>query len=233
MGGNGPLVVLDDADVDKAVEASVTASFLCAGQSCTAGELFLVHEAVHDEFRREAGAPHSGGQARRPLRRGDGDGPAEQRAGGGEDGRARRDALDRGAELVAGGARASGFPTTLYCEPTVLDAVTEEMDVARDETFGPIVPIRTIARARRTRCEIEELALRPPRRGVDAGSRARSPLRRGRSSRVGERQRLVELLGDAPAVRRASGLELGIGRVGGRSALDSFTELKTVVLTLG
>ena len=50
MGGNGPLVVLDDADVDKAVEASVTASFLCAGQSCTAGELFLVHEAVHDEF---------------------------------------------------------------------------------------------------------------------------------------------------------------------------------------
>jgi acyl-CoA reductase-like NAD-dependent aldehyde dehydrogenase len=51
MGGNGPVVVLDDADVDKAVEASVTASFLCAEQSCTAGELFLVHEAVHYEFR--------------------------------------------------------------------------------------------------------------------------------------------------------------------------------------
>ena len=50
LGGNGPMVVLDDADVDAAAEASIAASFLCAGQSCTAGELFLVHEAVHDEF---------------------------------------------------------------------------------------------------------------------------------------------------------------------------------------
>src|ERR687889_497175 len=43
MGGNGPLVVLDDADLDAAVEAAVMACFLCAGQSCTAGELLLVH----------------------------------------------------------------------------------------------------------------------------------------------------------------------------------------------
>src|SRR6185436_3776901 len=50
LGGNGPLVVLDDADVAAAAEASVSAAFLCAGQSCTAGERFLVHEAVHDEF---------------------------------------------------------------------------------------------------------------------------------------------------------------------------------------
>ena len=50
LGGNGPLVVLDDADVAAAAEASIAASFLCAGQSCTAGELFLVHDAVHDEF---------------------------------------------------------------------------------------------------------------------------------------------------------------------------------------
>src|SRR5919201_6947743 len=50
LGGNGPLVVLDDADVAAAAEASVAAAFLCAGQSCTAGERFLVHEAVHDEF---------------------------------------------------------------------------------------------------------------------------------------------------------------------------------------
>src|ERR671931_453496 len=50
LGGNGPMVVLDDADVAAAAEASVGAAFLCAGQSCTAGELFLVHESVHDEF---------------------------------------------------------------------------------------------------------------------------------------------------------------------------------------
>ena len=50
LGGNGPLVVLEDADVAAAAEASVAAAFLCAGQSCTAGERFLVHESVHDEF---------------------------------------------------------------------------------------------------------------------------------------------------------------------------------------
>jgi len=50
MGGNGPVVVLEDANLDAAVEATLTASFLCAGQSCTAGELFLVHETVHDDF---------------------------------------------------------------------------------------------------------------------------------------------------------------------------------------
>ena len=50
LGGNGPMIVLEDADVAAAAEASLVASFLCAGQSCTAGERFLVHEAVHDEF---------------------------------------------------------------------------------------------------------------------------------------------------------------------------------------
>ena len=90
MGGNGPLVVMDDADVDAAAEAAVMACFLCAGQSCTAGELLLVHEAVRDAFVRALaervtrdivlGDPFAAGHDARP---------AEQRAGRGEDGRAR------------------------------------------------------------------------------------------------------------------------------------------------
>jgi succinate-semialdehyde dehydrogenase/glutarate-semialdehyde dehydrogenase len=50
MGGNGPLVVLEDAHLEAAVEATLTACYLCAGQSCTAGERILVHRAVKDEF---------------------------------------------------------------------------------------------------------------------------------------------------------------------------------------
>src|SRR5450755_1065393 len=50
MGGNGPLVVMDDADVEAAVDATLTACYLCAGQSCTAGERILVHRAVEDEY---------------------------------------------------------------------------------------------------------------------------------------------------------------------------------------
>ncbi len=113
MGGNGPLVVMDDADVDAAAEAAVMACFLCAGQSCTAGELLLVHEAVRDAFvARARRARHARHRPRRPVRPGHDARPAEQRAGRGEDGRARR-RTPRGAarRVVAGGARAGGFPT--------------------------------------------------------------------------------------------------------------------------
>src|SRR5206468_7799684 len=54
------------------------------------------------------------------------------------------DAVERGAVLVRGGARAREFPTDLYYEATVLDRVNDEMEVAKDETFGPVVPISTI-----------------------------------------------------------------------------------------
>src|SRR5205814_3903050 len=50
MGGNGPVVVLEDADLDAAAEATITACYLCAGQSCTAGERLLVHREVADAF---------------------------------------------------------------------------------------------------------------------------------------------------------------------------------------
>ena len=65
MGGNGPLVVMDDADLDAAAEAAVTACFLCAGQSCTAGERLLVHEAVKDDFVERLRRGRRQGRARR------------------------------------------------------------------------------------------------------------------------------------------------------------------------
>ena len=59
MGGNGPLVILDDADLDAAVTATLSAAFLNAGQSCTAGERILVQAGVHDDFLEGLTAAHS------------------------------------------------------------------------------------------------------------------------------------------------------------------------------
>ena len=78
----------------------------------------------------------------------------------------------------------------------------------------------------------ELVAVRAPDRGLDARPRARPALRRGGARRLGEHQRVDELLGEPPPVRRSRRLESGLGRVGGRSVLDAFTEQKTVVLTL-
>ena len=233
MGGNGPVVVLDDADVDKAVEASVTASFLCAGQSCTAGELFLVHEAVHDEFREKLARRTGEVKVGDPFDEAPVMGPQNNEPVAAKMDEHVRDALDRGAELVAGGARASGFPTTLYYEPTVLDAVTEEMDVACDETFGPIVPIRTIASEEDALATIEEspygllaaVFTQDLRRGLRFAEAARAGwVNVNASSNYWETH--------LPFGGRA-GSRSGIGRVGGRFAFDSFTELKTVVVELG
>src|SRR5947209_7255456 len=61
MGGNGPVVVLEDGDVDAAVSATLVACFLCAGQSCTAGERILVHRAVYDAYVEKLASAGSGG----------------------------------------------------------------------------------------------------------------------------------------------------------------------------
>jgi succinate-semialdehyde dehydrogenase/glutarate-semialdehyde dehydrogenase len=233
MGGNGPVVVLDDADVDRAVEASVTASFLCAGQSCTAGELFLVHEAVHDEFREKLARRTEDVTVGDPFDESTVMGPLNNEPVAAKMDEHVRDALDRGAELVAGGERASGFPTTLYYEPTVLDAVTDEMEVARDETFGPIVPIRTITSEEDALATIEEspygllaaVFTRDLRRGLRFAEAARAGwVNVNASSNYWETH--------LPFGGRA-GSRSGIGRVGGRFAFESFTELKTVVVELG
>jgi len=234
MGGNGPLVVLDDADLDAAVEATLAAAFLCAGQSCTAGEHFLVHEDVHDEFvdKLAAAVP-------RVIRLGDPFADETTMGPLNNEGTAAKmdshvgDALERGAVLVAGGARVRGFPTDLYYEATVLDRVTNEMEVARDETFGPVVPITTI------RSEDEALAIIDSSpyglltavftRDLGRGLRFAEAARAGWVN-INESTNYWE--SHLPFGGRA-GSHSGIGRVGGRFSMETFTELKTVVVNLG
>src|ERR687890_2724628 len=145
MGGNGPMVILDDADLEAAAEASITSAFLGAGQSCTAGERFLVHERIYDAY-----LDGLGGAIERGIKLGNPFdpittlGPLNNEPTADKMDRHISDALEGGAELVSGGARAEGFPTDLYSRPTVLGKVTAEMRVSREETFGPIVPATVI-----------------------------------------------------------------------------------------
>ncbi len=234
MGGNGPLVVLDDADLDAAVEATLAAAFLCAGQSCTAGERFLVHEDVHDQFLEKLAAEVS-----RHIRLGD---PFEDGTTMGplnNEGTAAKmdshvgDAVERGAVLVAGGARAGGFPTDLYYEATVLDGVNDEMEVATEETFGPVVPISTISSEDEALAIIDSspygLLTAVFTRDLGRGLRFAEAARAGWVN-VNESTNYWE--SHLPFGGRA-GSQSGIGRVGGRFSMETFTELKTVILNLG
>ena len=233
MGGNGPMVILDDADVDAAATASLEAAFLCAGQSCTAGERFLVHERVHEDF-----LASLSGKIGDRIRLGDPFSPDTTMGPLNNEATARKmdrhvaDALEWGARLKSGGSRAEGFPTRLYYKPTVLDGVSEEMMVAREETFGPIVPVTTI------RDEDEAIRIMDSSPYGLLAAVWTKDLARG--------LRFAEAAGSGWVNVNAStnhweshlpfgggsGSLSGIGRVGGRYPLETFTELKTVIVNL-
>jgi succinate-semialdehyde dehydrogenase/glutarate-semialdehyde dehydrogenase len=233
MGGNGPLVVLDDADVGAAVAATLTACFLNAGQSCTAGERVLVHEKVHDAYLAALSDAVAGIRLGDPLDPRTTMGPLNNEKTAAKTERHVREALGRGASLVAGGSRAPRLGSPLFFEPTVLDRVTEQMEIAREETFGPVVPITTI------RDESEAIALIEASQyglltAVFTADLARG-LRFAESVRAGwvnvnEGTNYWE--SHLPFGGRA-GSQSGLGRVGGRYSIERLTELKTIVLNLG
>jgi acyl-CoA reductase-like NAD-dependent aldehyde dehydrogenase len=231
LGGNGPVVVMDDADLGLAAEAAVTACYLCAGQSCTAGERLLVHRDVRDEFvarlatlvaeRVVLGDPFADGTTMGPLNNA---GVAEKMD------EHVRDALERGAELIHGGARAEGFPTDLYWQPTVLDAVPADALVAQEETFGPVAPIVAIDSLEHaielTNASPYGLLSAIFTRDLAQGLRFADEVRTGWVN-VNDSSNYWEA--HLPFGGRA-GTASGIGRVGGTGPMEAFTELQTVVV---
>ncbi len=234
MGGNGPLVIMEDANLDAAVDATLVAAFLNAGQSCTAGERILVHADVKDAYVGKLAAAvseriHLGD----PFDDATTMGPLNNEATADKTERHVRDALDRGATLLAGGERAPRHGSDLFFEATVLDNVTQEMEVAREETFGPVVPITAI------RDEDEAIALvnASPYGLLTAIFTAylQRGLRYAESVRAGwvNVNEGTNYWEPHLPFGGGSGSRSGVGRVGGRFSMDRLTELKTVVLNLG
>lgn len=232
LGGNGPVVVLADADLEAAVEATLTACFLCAGQSCTAGERILVARAVHDEFvEKLARAVAERVVLGDPFAEATTMGPLNNEPVAAKMDAHVADARDRGARTVCGGSRAPGFPTDLYWEPTVLDGVTAQARVALQETFGPVAPVLAIEGLN----DAIELTNRSSygllaaifTADLSAGLRFADEVRAGWVN-INESSNYWE--SHLPFGGRA-GSESGIGRVGGACVMESFTELQTITIT--
>jgi acyl-CoA reductase-like NAD-dependent aldehyde dehydrogenase len=233
MGGNGPLVILEDADLDAAVAGTLTACFLNAGQSCTAGERILIHESVHDAYltRLRAaidgeirlGDPFDEATTMGPLNNPQVADKTEQHVA---------DAVDGGAEVLVGGKRAPHLGSELFFEATVVDGVTDGMAIAREETFGPVVPVSTI----RSEEEAVRIVNASPygllsavfTRDLRRGLRYAEAVRAGWVN-VNEGTNYWE---SHLPFGGAAGSASGVGRVGGRFSMERLTELKTVVVNL-
>lgn len=144
LGGHAPFIVFDDADLDLAVDGLVIGKFRCAGQTCVSMNRIYVHRSIVDEFADKLAA------RAKALKVGDGldpetnVGPLVDERGVEKVERHVQDALEKGAELLAGGKRPDkSILKGSFYEPTVLKNVDESMLIAHEETFGPVAPIFT------------------------------------------------------------------------------------------
>src|SRR5215212_4690203 len=230
MGGNGPFVVMDDADLPAAVEAARVGAFLGAGQSCSAAERLLVHEAVRDEFVELLAA-----RVDRDVHLGDPFddattlGPVNNEPGAAKMDRHVADAVERGATVVTGGSRAPGFPTQLYGQPTVLDGVPHDSIAVTRETFGPIAPILPVGSLEQaieqTNAQSYGLMAAIFTADLAAGMRYADSVHMGLVN-INETTNYWEP--HLPWGGRARS-QSGIGRVGGAHPMDTLTELQTVL----
>jgi len=143
LGGKDPMIVCEDADIERAANGAVFGAFANSGQICTSTERVYVHEKVADKFVTRVVELTKG------LRQGlNSEGEVDVGAicfGPQLDviERHMKDALDKGAKVLTGGRRNPKYKGNFY-EPTVLTNVNHDMEIMREETFGPILPIMVV-----------------------------------------------------------------------------------------
>lgn len=139
LGGNAPLIVFDDADLDVAVEGVMNAKYRNSGQSCIAANRVFVQAGIHDALKARLVELTRGLRIGNGLEEGVQIGPLIDSAAVEKLEQHLADAVAGGAEVATGGRRHALGGS--FFEPTVISGVTREMTIARDETFGPILPL--------------------------------------------------------------------------------------------
>jgi len=228
LGGKSPNIVLDDADIEKAVDGALLGIYLNQGQCCCAGSRLFVQDTVHDQFVNRLAAKV---QARRI---GDPFDPQTQQ--GPQVDQAQFDKIlsyidkgkQEGARVVTGGERYGdkGF----FIRPTIFADVKDHMAIAREEIFGPVLAVCKFKDPEEavTRANTTDFGLAAAIWTRDI-SKAHSIAHRLRAGTVWINCYDVF----DPAAPFGGFKRSGIGRELGEKALDNYTEMKTVTVSLG
>jgi succinate-semialdehyde dehydrogenase/glutarate-semialdehyde dehydrogenase len=139
LGGNAPFIVCDDADLEAAVEGAMASKFRNSGQTCVCANRIYVQAGVYEAFADKLKAAVGRLKVGNGMEPGVVQGPLIDRAAVEKVEEHIADALQKGARVAAGGQRHALGGT--FFMPTVLTGVTQEMRVAREETFGPVAPL--------------------------------------------------------------------------------------------
>src|ERR1700723_33230 len=144
LGGNGPQIVLEDADLTRAAKAAAFGAYFNAGQVCCATERVLVDRRVHKDFLDLVVQQAKLVRVGDPFHEGVHMGPMNNLTVIEKTERHLADALQKGARVIVGGKRLAKQPADFFFEPTVIDGVSPEMLLNNEETFGPVVPVITV-----------------------------------------------------------------------------------------
>jgi acyl-CoA reductase-like NAD-dependent aldehyde dehydrogenase len=231
LGGKSPNIVFSDADADAAVEGALMGVFFCAGQVCCAGTRLFVEQKMHDEFADKLAKTAQG------LRQGPGLDP-ETRIGP----LVSKEQLDRvsgyletgkreGARAVVGGGRntAKGLERGYFVQPTVFTGVRNDMQIAREEIFGPVVSVIPFKDENDVVLQSNDTTY-----GLAAGVWTRDVSKAHRVARAIRAGTVwVNCYNVIDAVSPFGGYkQSGYGRELGRYALDLYTQVKSVWLRL-
>jgi acyl-CoA reductase-like NAD-dependent aldehyde dehydrogenase len=230
LGGNGPQIVLEDADLARAAKAAAFGAYFNAGQVCCATERVLVDRRVHKDFLelvvQEAKLVRVGD----PFQEGILMGPMNNLPVIEKTERHLADAVQKGARIVVGGKRLAKQPTDFFFEPTVIDDVSPEMLLNNEETFGPVVPVITVDGYEKA-IELANatgygLQMAIFTQDIDKAFYFADRLRSGNVviNDTTDYWEAHEPFGGG------GGTKSGYGRLGGRFTFDDMTHLKTVAL---
>lgn len=137
LGGNAPFIVFDDADLDKAVEGAMASKYRNAGQTCVCANRILVQRGVYDAFAAKLTEKVKALKVGNGAEAGTDIGPMIEEKAILKVEEHIKDAVSKGATLIYGGERLGG----LFISPAILTGVTPNMNVAQEETFGPLAPL--------------------------------------------------------------------------------------------
>jgi len=232
LGGNGPTIVLEDADIQRAAERAAFGCFFDAGQTCASTERILVSKKIHDGFVRGVIEVAKSIKLGDPLNDDTTMGPMNNEDTAAKVDRHIEDALEKGAKVLYGGKRAKNFPTNLYYEPTVIDNISEDMLLNTEETFGPVAAIMTFS-------DYDE-AIEISNRSILGLQSALFTSNLKNAFYFAERiQTGNVVVNDSSVYWEAhtpfggcGGKRSGYGRLGGKNTIMEMTDLKTIVIDL-
>lgn len=225
LGGHAPVIVLEDADLGKAVEGVINSKFRNAGQTCVCSNRVYVHESIYEVFIEKLTEKVRSLKVGNGLDEGIDIGPLINQDAVDKVLSQIDDALSKGAKLEAGGKSSGGF----FIEPTIISNIDDSMLCMKDETFGPLAPIASFKTEEeaieRANNSIYGLAAYVFTENISRGIRVTEALEYGI---IG----LNDGLPSTPQAPFGGFKQSGLGREGGHHGIEEYLEVKYISLGL-